>query len=978
MLQIPSLARHAVRLYTVDDSAVLTSEQALGDDRAVAEHTNAEASLQGEQPPAAPLLSPRSARAVAGMAPETLFACFDATTQVERRLCLPVGTNVFFRSEDCGRWTREMLHGAVVHDDSVRASSDTRFYYRVVWLRGVAMLPNGFFRASLELQAPPSDRYVAATGTATAFGTWWPLEIGIFPSQLGAFRAVVTAEAIARMKFLREQVSGRLVAGDFPSALVMNEILEETDAVLGAEFRVRLSKRDDVAFLRDIGRGAWDYRAWMRSIGREQQLKEEDATTLAASSSTLASDRVRRNTSGDRAGSTQEQMRALPWQPATRIRFFLIEQRELLFPEHVQRQHLAAIMAQMLRVYIGFAWQRWRKFVQRSRRHELRQHRHHGATRIQMWMRRLTTQWANEASGARPEDAPLLALQLYQRRQAEAAKLYAFMSQQYREKQRSALQRWAAAARIEDPDVRRRLDVREQTRWHPSYGIAALPKLPKSHAHKRSDGSLAVDDMKLYKQFRASHAGPTDMSYWVVRGRVLVGVYPIGRSFRDARRIVARADYTTSVLLQEISAFVCLAESSELEALEQAETTNPSVSPASNTELSPTDFANTEIENVHLPLQTSTNRERDHQQQEHHHQPRTVWLFERVVRSKYDALQSELRAAVKLSLRQVQLAQLELREHEATSTTSDASELDDTLATKLALAQQNAEKARKALETLTMELRFEHFPIPKDGVPDAHALEAFLVRVEDLLRMKRNVYVFSMNGHGRTGFIAALLLGRLYGISSLHALELAQRLHDCKWSMHSVPSNRSTSSPKATVQVAGVQRLLAHWDTIYAPITSENSAVGFHEQRAQQRGIAADPFLTKDGFMISSKPDADAASAQRQTLRLLQRIAVRESGAAQLVRARKRETAARQAMEREDRSSRQLQQLLARRASIATMELAMVGEVVTATLDDLVLAVKTRLTSAPATQTSVDVDSAVSAAIEALVERAIEASIGGK
>lgn len=884
----------------------------------------------------------------------------DWTTRVESRLFLPIGMRVFFRTADgSGRWQREMLHGTVIQDDDVRASMQSTFYYRLVWLRGVHVLPNGFFRASLELH----------TTTADSESSFWPQEVGIFPTQLGAFRAVITAEAVARSKFRREQVSGRFTESEFPSTTVLNEILEETDAILGVEFKVRLAKQDDLTFLQELGRGRWDYRKWMRTIGRKDWLKEEDATTLASAPVTTHQSR--------NSGST---MAPMPWQPTGRIRFFLVEQSELLFPEQEQKRHLASIMTQMLNVYIGFAWKRWRRFVKRSRRHELHQRRHHGAARIQNWLRRLTQQWeASDAKTRGTQDASVQALLLYQRRQVEAAKLYTFMSQQYREKQRNALQRWAAVTRIHDPDVRCHFEIHEQTKWHPSFGITTLPKLPKVYAHKRNDGSFAIDDMKMYKQFRANHAGPTDMSYWVVRDRVLAGVYPFGKSFRDARRIVARADYTTSVLLQEISVFVCLAESSELEDFEddhvaatltaennQKQHTNatnrvkaaaamtafakrPQQQPVSQggggDHVSVASLSNTLTKNALLPNQGS-----EASTSGGHSSLQPPWMFERVVRSKYEALQVELRAAVKMNLRQVQLAQVELDDHTLTATTAAAATssattpedpvIRETLTNKVILAQQNADKARKALDAITMELQFIHFPIKKDSVPDTSKLEAFLLTIEGLLRAKRNIYVFSMNGHGRTGFIAALLLGRLYGISSLEALERAQRLHDCQWSMHAVPSNRSTSSPKAAVQITAVQQLLAHWDTIYAPITSENSEQGFYVWRAQQRGLVVDPFIAKDGFMISVPPDASTANGQLQEYKRLQRIAMRESNAAQLIRQREREVSAQQEMAREDRFSRTLQHLASRRKSLVVMELAMVGKVVTRAVDDLVRAVE--------------------------------------
>lgn len=910
VLQIPSLVSHSIRVH-LDDGDDLP----LPDLKSEVHHEQGEASsipptTTSELPPAPAIASPRNASIPLSL------AHLNSTTQVESRLFLPIGTRIFFHFEDCGRWTRELLHGTVIHDDGVRANSQSKFYYRLVWLRGVEMLPNGFFRANLELVHMGSD-------FSSLRQPFWPQEIGLFPTQLGAFRAVITAEGIARMKFRRELVSGRLVAEDFPSVAILNEILEETDATLGAEFKTRLSKQDDASFLRELGKGEWDYRAWMKSIGREDHLKEEDAVALVASSAQGVHNHAAFRSSASAAAVM------IPWQPAGRIRFFLVEQRDLCFPEQVRRKHLESIFAQMLYVYIGFAWKKWRRFVKRSRRHEHHQKRRGGATRLQNWIRRLNKRWVDEANG-RNQDASLLALQLYQRRQVEAAKLYHFMSQQYREKQRHALQRWASVTRLSDPDVRRHFEIYEQTTWHPSHGITALPKLPRVYAHKRSDGSFAIDDVKLYKQFRANHAGPTDMSYWIIRTRILAGVYPVGRSFREARRIVARADYATSVLLQEVSVFVCLAEASELEAferdnvapvLEAEEKTGVSVATAVSS-------MSRKQQQSALPAHGSAGKT----------EQQSPWMFERVVRAKYDALQSELRAAVKMNLRQVELAQSDLDENDAVSEDPLAKE---TLTNKVILATQNAEKARKALEALTMQLQFVHFPIEKDGVPEIERLNAFLVQVEDVLRAKRNIYVFSMNGHGRTGFIAALLLGRLYGIPSLEALERAQRLHDCQWSMHTVPSTRSTSSPKAAVQIAAVQQLLAHWDAIYVPIVNENSHADFHVRRAQQRGVFVDPFAKKDGFMISDKPDAVAESEQLQEFRKLQRIAKRESGAAQLTRQRQREAHERKQMDHEDAHSAQLKRLASRRESLVTMQLAMIGAATTAVVDELVSAIET-------------------------------------
>ncbi|GLD95189.1 hypothetical protein PINS_up003831 [Pythium insidiosum] len=357
------------------------------------------------------------------------------------------------------------------------------------------------------------------------------------------------------MKLRRERVSTAPLplqrAREFPTADVINEILDETEARLGLEFRVRLTPADDQAFVAAVAQGQWDFAAWMTRIGRDADLSEDR----------VAAEEVL--TLGDSL---------MPWSPRDRLRFFLLEQHELLLPDVLRLRHVAAIMQQMLYVYVGFAWQRWLKHVRRHRREERRQRREHAAISIQQWLRRSWRRQREEQQRAllgRGLLSSMDALDLYRRRQAKAGQLYAWLTQQFQAKQRRALQRWAEHVCLRDPSVQRRLRIPAATTWHPSHGIAGLPRLPRVYAHKRADGSLAIDDLKLFKQFRANHAGPTDTSYWVIRHRVLAGVYPAGNAFKDARRIVARADYTTSVLLQEITTFVCLADVDELRDFEK-------------------------------------------------------------------------------------------------------------------------------------------------------------------------------------------------------------------------------------------------------------------------------------------------------------------------------------------------------------------------------------------------------------------------
>ncbi|TMW63025.1 hypothetical protein Poli38472_005643 [Pythium oligandrum] len=772
----------------------------------------------------------------------TFPAAFAPCKVIEHRLHLPVGTTLFFRAEDCGRWAREVLHGTVVSaDQSVRSELESAdgfsYFYRVVWIRGVEALANGFFRANLVLPL-----------------SWWPIEIGVFPSQLAAFRATITAERLARHYGRRHRVSHDRRA-PFPSEAMLEEILKETDTILGQEFRCRVTRTDDHAFVQALSHGTWSHNDWMEYIGRRDDLLEEAAAILEES----------------------EDEAALVWSPRTRLRFFLVEQKALLLPDVVRNEQVHSIVQQMLMVYVGFAWRQWQRFIKRHRRHERRQKQHAAACKLQHWARRLFDRRRKLLPGMDSIDA----LDRYRRRQIYAAKLYSWMIKQYEAKQRHALHCWAENAKVFDPDVRRRLQVPSQTTWHPSHGIVALPRLPRIPAHKRTDGSLAVEDLALFKQFRANHAGPTESSYWILRQRVLVGVYPTGRAFQDARRIVARADYTTSILLQSIGVFVCLADDSELTTFESTlfipDTSVATTQDGPSRRISAETAAATK-----MPVTYST-----------------PWKFERLVRTKHETLRVELQGAVRMAQRQLELGELErdgfvLTLPAGTSIDEDDVEADfalppamriqrETLRNKLALAQQNVRKAEATLASLA-PLTFHHFPIPKDGVPaSTQDLETLFLTLEQHLRQQEKLYVFSMQGHGRTGLITALMLGRLYGIPANDALERAQRLHDCQYSMHSVPSTRLVSSPKTTEQIALVHQLLARYnDAIYAPVVLENTDDGFYAWRAQQRGIPIEKFTEKEGFMVGDRVDTDMQRQQEQQYQQKQRIAKRESAAVRL------------------------------------------------------------------------------------------------
>ena len=80
------------------------------------------------------------------------------------------------------------------------------------------------------------------------------------------------------------------------------------------------------------------------------------------------------------------------------------------------------------------------------------------------------------------------------------------------------------------------------------------------------------------------------------------------------------------------------------------------------------------------------------------------------------------------------------------------------------------------------EIQFMHFPIPEEN--DAVAIDSDVTRavrrIVSAIAAGDRVYLHCLDGNGRTGTIAALILGVVYGISSSEALSLVQQYRDMR------------------------------------------------------------------------------------------------------------------------------------------------------------------------------------------------------
>ncbi|RHY55051.1 hypothetical protein DYB26_005911 [Aphanomyces astaci] len=409
--------------------------------------------------------------------------------------------------------------------------------------------------------------------------------------------------------------------------------------------------------------------------------------------------------------------------------------------------------------------------------------------------------------------------------------------------------------------------------WHPAWGVRLL-KLPRAYAHMKPDGSLAVDDITKYKQFRLNHSGPTATSYWIVRGiitccedhnqhtnvdawlldRILLGTYPSGQAFPDKRgqqRVAARSDAITCMLLEQLGTFVCLLEEAEVRAVEASLPSDelPRLDdPSIMWKVSPT-----------LP----------------------PFAFTAMLHLRHAKLRTELEHAVVAAEKYVVMATKTLEQVQQRGPEVEDFVMDLSVKKK-ALAENNLTQAMANLKQL-QPLHILHIPIARNHTPTEHDLRRHLQHLEGRLRDGQNLYLFSRDGRGRTGLFGALLLGRLYGLSPIQALERQQRCHDCQRAVAGVPSTRLVSSPEAQTQIHMVHQFLRSMsDTIYANVVTTADEGAYRVVRAQRRGLGVQSYAATMGYMVDAFPTVDAMATEHAADVRANRAAKKEIRAMQL------------------------------------------------------------------------------------------------
>jgi hypothetical protein len=333
---------------------------------------------------------------------------------------------------------------------------------------------------------------------------------------------------------------------------------------------------------------------------------------------------------------------------------------------------------------------------------------------------------------------------------------------------------WAVAERERARSNAARPGVEMLAPWHASLHVR-VPPLPGLGCRTRPNGTTEILDFHRFEAFKQSHAGPTDNSCWLVNGayaRVLFGGYPGGQAHAGAH-VTSRSSSVAQLLVTGTDTFVCLLEEDELRRVRAAH-------------------------------------------------PRG-WLWNREV----DVLGAEIRAELAVGVRACKDAmEFALGRVKRGREVGYGKGPMDQLERALSNRTQDYNRAQAQLDNFCEKCDHVFFPLPKESaaagavaVAADERLLKLLRELETRLRRRERLYIFSLGGSGRAGVIAAALLGRLYGVAPLDALERTQRCHDAMARFAGqAPGTPPRSCPRSAAQRNAVERVLQRSDPVFDSI----------------------------------------------------------------------------------------------------------------------------------------------------------------
>jgi hypothetical protein len=322
------------------------------------------------------------------------------------------------------------------------------------------------------------------------------------------------------------------------------------------------------------------------------------------------------------------------------------------------------------------------------------------------------------------------------------------------------------------PEIRAK--IKEATGiWHGAQGNAIPKHPPPMGVRPKSDGTVQILDLERWQTFQQQMDGPTDYCTWILRPKLLFGAYPEGNSRIDSTKMNARTPCINALAQAKIACYVCLLTSAEVKSkgkgfedvigklAKQQEVTLVNQVKSRQARV---DVLNKQMGDMLVEHAAQQKKKKD--------QPK-VKIPDEITQERLD----EVQASVDKATRSLKMG-----------------------AETLAAWPSKPEFLRFPLDAPD--------PLHATVYPPETLLE-ICEAVEARLRMKRRVFVFSGDGHGRAGCVAACLLARLFGLTGHEALSRVQQTFNSRGDIvwRNKKRRRGRQLPKLSCPKHQVQRV---------------------------------------------------------------------------------------------------------------------------------------------------------------------------
>lgn len=178
-------------------------------------------------------------------------------------------------------------------------------------------------------------------------------------------------------------------------------------------------------------------------------------------------------------------------------------------------------------------------------------------------------------------------------------------------------------------------------------------------------------------------------------------------------------------------------------------------------------------------------------------------------------------------------------------------------------AKETMNRTTQQLSRIRESCEWMKCQLSPDSVPSIHDFLPTLWKLEKLLADGNCIYIYSNEGHGRVGMLAACLLGRLYGLSTYEALYRVQASHDCI--PREFERKVSVQCPQLTIQRSLVSQVLNLTNRRYDgtivrshPDPETHRLAVVRKESGTAGGFANAPVITEPSSLLienSSKPE---------------------------------------------------------------------------------------------------------------------------